>query len=224
LIFSANKVPEVYEDTLAFFRRWILFTFPNTFTGETENKNLLATLTTPEEISGFLNWALKGLEQLRANNWKFSNSKSVAQVRDEYIRKSSPIQAFIMDCVVQDSKGKIPKGIMFAKFCDYCRIYKLPTVTKDKFWKRLPEFIRYEESREAVDGKRTYCIKGWSVKLEKEWGTQDDETKIQKTLDTLDRTLVQPVQPVQGSPYFERHSQTHTTITQKTEDRATQGT
>jgi putative DNA primase/helicase len=73
LIFSANKVPEVYEDRLAFFRRWILFTFPNTFTGTKENRNLLKDLTTPEELSGFLAWSLEGLQRLRQNNWKFSN-------------------------------------------------------------------------------------------------------------------------------------------------------
>jgi putative DNA primase/helicase len=207
LFFSANKVPEVYEDTLAFFRRWLLFTFPNTFTGEKENKNLLSELTTPQEMSGFLNWALKGLQQLRDNNWKFSNSKSVAQVREEYIRKSSPIQAFLMDCVQQDSKGTIPKNIMFSKFCDYCRTYKLPTVTRDTFWKRLPEFMKFEESRETVDGKRTRCIKGWIIKPEQEWGAQqDDENKIENpldTLDTVDRTnpTVQPVQPVQHPPH-----------------------
>jgi putative DNA primase/helicase len=210
LIFSANKVPEVYEDSLAFFRRWILFTFPNTFTGEKENKNLLSTLTTSEEMSGFLNWALRGLQQLRANKWTFSNSKSVAQVREEYIRKSSPIQAFIMDCVHQDSNGTVPKKLMFSKFCDYCRTYKLPTVTKDTFWKRLPEFIRYEESYETIDKKRTHCVKGWTIKPEQEWGKQEDNET--RNTETLEQTAhpeqpVQPVQPVQGLEYFGSHLQ-----------------
>jgi putative DNA primase/helicase len=60
LTFSCNVVPEVYEDTTAFFRRWIIIQFPNIFDGEKADKDLLKRLTTPEELSGILNFALCG--------------------------------------------------------------------------------------------------------------------------------------------------------------------
>src|SRR2546428_9034537 len=44
LIFSCNKPPEVYEDSKAFFRRWVLISFPNSFEGPTDNRNLLQEL------------------------------------------------------------------------------------------------------------------------------------------------------------------------------------
>ena len=205
LIFSANKVPEVYEDSLAFFRRWLLFVFPNTFTGLNENRNLLKELTTPEELSGFLNWALEGLQRLKQNNWKFSNSKSVAQVREEYIRKSSPIQAFLMDCGTVNTDGREPKKLVFQAFCDYCRAHKLPVVTSDTFWKRLPEFIKFETSYETINGKRVHCLKGWTLRAREEWGKHnDDEDKNAENPEQPGRPeqSVQPAQPVHGLDYF----------------------
>lgn len=201
LIFSANKVPEVYEDSVAFFRRWVLFTFPNTFTGKRDNRNLLKELTTPEELSGFLNWALEGLQQLKQNNWRFTNSKSVAQVREEYIRKSSPIQAFLMDCMDQNADGKEPKANVYAAFCDYCRTNKLPVVTSDTFWKRLPEFMKFEVSYETVEGKRRHCLKGWKLRPKEDWGKHQDQEESTENPEHPARPE-QPVQPVQDLDYF----------------------
>src|SRR5208283_1235105 len=68
LIFSTNRIPEVTDDdSTAFFRRWLPITFPQTFSGEKEDRNLLQKLTTEEELSGFLNWALQGLSRLHVN-------------------------------------------------------------------------------------------------------------------------------------------------------------
>lgn len=52
LIFSANKVPEAFEDTTGFFRRWAIVTFPNSFSGDKADKNLLQRLTTEAHYRG----------------------------------------------------------------------------------------------------------------------------------------------------------------------------
>src|SRR5207302_7003645 len=75
LMFSCNKVPEVQEDSDAFFRRWIIITFPNKFEGANDDRDMLSKLTTPEELSGIFNWALKGLKRLQQQGWQFSNSR-----------------------------------------------------------------------------------------------------------------------------------------------------
>jgi len=176
LIFSANKVPESYEDTTAFFRRWIIILFPFTFIGKNENKDLVNELTTEEELSGFLNWALEGLQRLRANGWNFSNSRSVEEVREEYIRKSSPIQAFIMDCIDIDSYSEIPKKQLFDKFLEYCKSKKLPAPSDQTFFKKLPRFVNITDTRPEVGGKRVPCFKG--IKLKEEEGVRNAQAKI----------------------------------------------
>lgn len=64
LIFSANQIPESLDDTIAFFRRWILIACNNLFIGENCNPHILKEISTPEEMSGLLNYALDGLQRL----------------------------------------------------------------------------------------------------------------------------------------------------------------
>ncbi len=196
LLFSTNKIPEVNDDTDSFFRRWFLITFPNTFDGKTANKKLIKELTTEDEISGLLNWALEGLRRLRKNDWNFSNSKSTDEVRLEYIRKSSPIKAFLLDCTLAESEGWAPKQRLFDAFCEYCRQEKLPIVGRDSFFKKLPEFQHVESQRPEINGTRTPCFIGISLRLNQNWKTlakegetpetEENWTKLEKALDRPD--------------------------------------
>ena len=142
LIFSANRLPMVYDDSDAFFRRWIIINFPNRFEGEKADKKLLEKLATPEELSGLLNLALEGLERL-INNGGFSNEGSIDELREEYIRKSDSAAAFIMDCIEIDSEGIILKDDLYEAYVKYCDANKLPKVaknvlTRDYLYKKIP--------------------------------------------------------------------------------------
>jgi P4 family phage/plasmid primase-like protien len=180
LIFSCNKIPEAVDDTDAFFRRWIIISFPNQFLGHREDRNLLAKLTTPEELSGLLNFALEGLKRLQTNGWHFSNAKTTDDVRLEYIRKSSPVKAFLMDCCKPDMEGLVPKSELFSKFSEYCHLHKLPVLSSDAFFKKLPEvnpnlgrlYGVIPNGPVRIDGKpkRVHCIKGLILLPKEEWG------------------------------------------------------
>jgi len=159
LLFSANKVPEAYDDTAAFFRRWIIIVFPNTFTGDRADPHILDRLTTPEELSGLLNLALAGLKRLLENG-EFSHSKTTEEIKDDYIRKSSPIAAFIMDCLDADPDAFIVKKELYNVFTEYCRRLKLPTVTQDTFFKNMPQHAAVADYRPKVEGRRYYTFKG----------------------------------------------------------------
>ena len=175
LTFSCNVVPEVYEDTTAFFRRWIIIQFPTTFDGTTADKGILKKLTTAEELSGILNFALEGLNRLRSTGWTFSNSRSTEEVRQDYIRRSSPMKAFLMDCTSFKSDGVVGKKALFQAFVTYCSKMKLATVTSDTFYKNLPLYFAghpLQDSKEDIEGngKRVSCFRGIQLRAEAEWG------------------------------------------------------
>ena len=67
MVFATNKIPETHDDTLAFFRRWIIINCPNIFTGKTRDPKILEKLSTPTLLSGLLNWSLNGLRTLQEN-------------------------------------------------------------------------------------------------------------------------------------------------------------
>lgn len=159
LLFSANKVPEAYDDTDAFFRRWIIIVFPNQFMGNMADPNILESLTTEEELSGLLNRALEGLKRLLRNG-QFSHSKTTEEIREDYIRKSSPIAAFVMDCLENDSDSFIVKKELYSTFAEYCRVRAIPSVTQDTFFKNLPRHVPVADYRPRVGGERFHTFKG----------------------------------------------------------------
>lgn len=217
LMFSANKVPETDDDTDAFFRRWIIVTFPNTFEGEDADPHIIDKLTTKEELSGLLNKALAGLKRLLENGG-FSYSKTTDEIREEYIRKSSPIAAFVMDYLRADSDAFIEKKHLFNVFAAYCRDNKIPVKTQDTFYKNLPREAAITDYRPKVeDGRRPPSFKGLryslsasrlsavsrvfrtlthlssdllSIPTQNEWELLDvggGRIKVSETLDTRDR-------------------------------------
>jgi putative DNA primase/helicase len=60
LIFCANKVPPYKDKDYAYYRRWILILFNVRFGNDAlpKDENILEKITTPEEMSGLLNWSL----------------------------------------------------------------------------------------------------------------------------------------------------------------------
>lgn len=142
LVFSCNKVPESPDDTTAFFRRWIIINFPKQFLEGDPNTdpNLLQKLTTEDELSGFFNWALEGLERLLKNG-KFSTGKSLEDTREQYIRASDPVKAFAMDCLEEKAGNLVQKDEVYKAFIEYCERMKLPTIPKNAFSMCLPQHI-----------------------------------------------------------------------------------
>lgn len=159
LLFSANKVPEANDDTSAFFRRWIIIIFPKVFTGSDADPYILEKLTTDTELSGLLNLALAGLKRLLKTG-RFSHSKTTEEVKEDYIRKSSPIAAFMSDYIEADSDAFIEKKPLYACFAEYCRNLKLPTVTQDTFFKNLPKHVAVADYKPTMKGKRFTAFKG----------------------------------------------------------------
>jgi len=159
LLFSANKVPEAYDDTDAFFRRWIIVVFPNQFVGEKADPHILKKLTTPEELSGLLNLVLPALKRLLEKG-QFSYSKTTEEIREDYIRKSSPTAAFVMDCLEVDSDAFIVKKDLYNAFSEYCRQRSLPAVTQDTFFKNLPKHVNVIDYRPKIQNERFHALKG----------------------------------------------------------------
>lgn len=202
LIFSANKLPEVKDDTNAFFRRWEFLNFPYTFFGDKCDPKILSKLTTDQELSGLLNWSIIGLRRLLKNGC-FTNSSTVDEMREKYQRLSSPIAAFVMDCVEISPGFYIFKDDLYACFVQYCANNGLPVVAKQTFSTKIHEYVRVTEYRPPKQNNRETRERAWlgidfadmssmsnmanlSSYLYRREGSDSYDIKIDKTLDTLD--------------------------------------
>lgn len=165
LIFSANMIPRTLDDTSAFFRRWIILNFPNRFEGDKRDPYILDKITTHEELSGFFNLVLKHL-RLLLKRGEFSTGKSSEEIREDYIRKSDPVLAYIMDYkekgfLVEDSEAYVSKDDFYEEFVKYCNKNKLPAVDKSVFGRLIKRALpQIRETRKEIDGKRKTCWAG----------------------------------------------------------------
>ncbi|RKY63404.1 MAG: hypothetical protein DRQ02_12655 [Candidatus Latescibacterota bacterium] len=140
LIFSANKLPMSPDKSYAFYRRWILISFPNTFEGENRNPNILEEISTPEELSGLLNWALEGLDRLLKNG-DFSYSKTVNEIAEQYEQLSDPIYAYVNEFLKVELDGAIAKDELYEHYVKWCRERKLPVTAKNMLTRELAKHL-----------------------------------------------------------------------------------
>jgi len=164
LVFSCNQMPATSDDTHAFFRRWIIINFPHRFEGSAK-KNLIKEIATKHELSGVLNKAVVGLKRLLEKQ-DFSYSKSVEEVKEQYIRLSDGIGAFIMDMLQPAPQGEIFKQMLYNSYLDYCRQYNITAETDAKFFREVVARLKVIDSKplNPETGKQEHAYRGLMFK------------------------------------------------------------
>jgi len=186
LCFSANKPPEVIDDTDAFFRRWVILSFPNKFEGKKAIPQalLLKKLTTEKELSGLFNWAIQGLKRLLEKG-KFTSTKSTEKLREHYKLISSPIEGFIMTCCKTGFEEECKKNDLYSAFIKYCKKNRLPTKAKNKFSMDLQAVMPGLEEVKKKDerGKQQRFWRGIGLKkAKKSQKIEENEPKNAKKM------------------------------------------
>jgi len=164
LCFSANQLPQSDDTTEAFFRRWIIIDFPNVFAGEERDPQMVEKLTTEQELSGCLNWALAGLKRLLENG-HFSYSKTQAQVKQEYIKMSDSLRAFALAHCRREPKEHITKADFYDTYVSYCDEGALEVKSKSLVGRELPMILPFVRAIKIdIDGKNTRVWSGVAFK------------------------------------------------------------
>lgn len=171
LIFSTNKPPQVEEDTLAFWRRWVFINFPNRFEGKRADKRLLSKLTRKEELSGLLNTALGGLERLLSLQG-YSHELSADEIAEWHQRASDPMYVFVEDVCETDPDAWISKADLYDAFVEYCDRQNIPRIGKESFGRALKN-ARNVHVASQRRGPRGMQAHGWTgIKLKEEEGQE----------------------------------------------------
>ncbi|OGW47511.1 MAG: hypothetical protein A2Y66_02485 [Nitrospirae bacterium RBG_13_41_22] len=181
LIFSANEIPKTYDESEAFFSRWIIINFPYRFFSRMEieemknngedtsnckiaDRKLMEKITSPEELNGLLIWGLDGLGRVLENG-SFSYTKTASKIKDEYIRKSDSFGAFILDCIEADNESVTPKSEIRFKYDQYCKNNKLSKCNDKHIKQKLESAFSVYETKDAdKNGIRVMCWGGIKFK------------------------------------------------------------
>jgi len=125
LVFATNKMPlpKTVDDPSSYYDKFITFELDNVFDKDNKktDKSLDIKLTTPEELSGILNWAIDGFQRLMKNN-KFTKCQHWEDVEKIMKRSGNTISAFQSQCCVEEEGSLVSKQKMFDLYCTYCNL------------------------------------------------------------------------------------------------------
>jgi putative DNA primase/helicase len=149
LVFGANEVPATADQTNAYFSRWRIVKFPNTFA---EDGHLLGRLTTPEERSGILNLAVAGLRRLTERG-RFETPPSVKEAAREYREQADTVAAFVLEKCETGPGRETVRTSLYESYSEFCRAMNKFPVSAGKFYEKMRTDHGCADSKR--DGVRT---------------------------------------------------------------------
>ena len=175
MLFSANQLPETEVDDEAFYRRILLTPFPETVPVEQRDKHLDEKLQS--ELSGVLNWAIKGLTRL-IDQGGFTADRSPGHTADTWQKWGDSVSRFAADAIEEASSDEaIPKSKLYAAYLEYCRQEGIPSDTQHSMTRGLKE-EGFNDGRVYVDGDRERSILAvnWTGRGEELLDSADDRS------------------------------------------------
>lgn len=199
LIFSANEVPKTFDNTIAFFRRMVIVPFTNIFPAEAPGTilDIGNKISTPEELSGLFNHAIKALKRLLKNR-KFTGEGTAEERKEKWILESNPAQYFINNFVEEATNIEefIKKSVLYKKYVQLCHALKRRPIASNKFSVEIKQYLPYidEGTYDERTGKRerTKKVRVWyGIKLKMDELKQKmEELGTIDTIDTINHTPI----------------------------------
>ena len=166
LCFACNEFPVVTDDP-AFFTRLIALPFKRQFfpgaPGTVPRHQMEERLTTPDELSGILNYAILGyLDLQQAERFDFSDDpKEIRDMCLSYVIE--PVARFVTEKLEFDQSARTEKAFLYHQFELFCDANGMAdkTLEFDEFFKRLWKFYEQKdiEVRCNVDGDRVRLLR-----------------------------------------------------------------
>jgi len=146
LTFSCNQLPRTPDETLAFFKRFIVIVFDKVIPKEKQDTRLGETLTSDEELSGIFNWALEGLYRALERGY-LSEPEELVERRELYMAMSDPVTGFCNNYIIESHENIEIKQDIIKAFHTYCREKGFVPVSERKFIEEFKKIVFVRESR-----------------------------------------------------------------------------
>lgn len=155
-IFACNTLPCVDESEIAYFRRFLQVTFPNTFEGDEDDKDILNKITTESEKSGFFNCCMVGLRILLQNG-EYCDLETTESNQKRYLDKSNPIGRFFDERTTPSVKDT-PKTTVYYAYVEWCKEINIKPKHNNAFWKEVNKQGLVVSGREGTGDRLHICI------------------------------------------------------------------
>jgi P4 family phage/plasmid primase-like protien len=149
-VFASNHLPEVSDINDAFWRRWRVISFNETFKGEDQKKNIPETMK--DEIPGIINWCLQAFEECLQTH-SYINVPSSDDLLGQWKEDTNSIIRFLNEkcevCDLNDKSVWSDQDDLYEQYKDYCKKTNAKPFTDRNFAKS----IRKEHNLDSKDAK-----------------------------------------------------------------------
>jgi len=123
LVFATNKMPlpSTIDDPASYYDKFITFEFDNVFDKDNPKtkKDLDIELTSQNELSGILNWAMVGFQRLMTHN-RFNKCQHWEDIEKIMKQSGNTVSAFESQCCERDDGKLVSKQKMYDLYCQFC--------------------------------------------------------------------------------------------------------
>lgn len=153
MLFSANKIPRVKDETGAVLRRLIIVPFNAKFTKDDKNYDpyIKYKLRSDEVMEYLILVGLNGLKDVLTNKG-FTISEKVETELQEFDEMNNPILMFIRDNDENDIKNHTTNEV-YLNYTEYCRESGLNPLGKIEFSRQMCKNFDFKVTIRKIDGK-----------------------------------------------------------------------
>ena len=147
LLASAARVPQSADNSLGYLRRWLAIPFDTSFNESQIDRTLLDKLTTPDELSGLLNRALYGYQQVLSRG-TLTESDKMARAKEEFDQASDSTRLFLRERVEECSPyDEIDRTVLYSAYKDWCAFNSINPVSARRLYNSVWEIFRVKMNR-----------------------------------------------------------------------------
>jgi putative DNA primase/helicase len=166
LLFSANRMPRSDDASLAFFDRWLIVPFTRRFRHtprEISRSELQFRLSAPWELSGALDRALNGLQQVRELR-DFTEPNDCRAATSAYHAAHNELARWLDAHTTLSPDAMIPQSELREAYTLHCRQTSCRPTSKQMFGRQF-HALRPEatSAQSTVRGRRTWVYRGISL-------------------------------------------------------------
>jgi putative DNA primase/helicase len=149
LMFSANELPGTTDQSDAFYNRWLIVPMHNPIPHGEQSANIIRKLTTADELSGLLAYAVAALRRL-VNRGRFEPSEAVTRALGEYRRKTDTATGFLEERCVFEPAATERRSTLYETYVQWCKDNGRQALGASRFNERVES--GWEASTRRVKG------------------------------------------------------------------------
>ena len=151
LIFSANEIPEVSDESEAFARRFELIEWNKSFYGKDRDNTVKTIRKDKNELSGIFNKLIPIAKYLLQEE-KMMYESNVQEAKEKWLEKSDSVGQFIKNMVVEDKQCHTEISIVKSQYTKFCNENNFRHISPVKFNEKM-ESQGFERDSKSIEGK-----------------------------------------------------------------------